>query len=238
MLSPLCLILLVRLGGYTVNLWAFYFYKLTGKLTATLQLQEFILRNMTVISSTTNVWPSPHSLNRKSATSSVRMYIDGAPVSSRSHTHPSHSQTSRLLTSSLSLGVPVPCTTHWHPVYVRRVDPSDLVFSLSSHRHSRIRLLFRFHFIRYNKPSIWKIPRTKIRHYGQIYVDKTETIIFLPVTLYTSFLTRYSLEESVGLIPNPPQWGLLFPSICLHGLSYPYLTSLTLVEHLHFLVHL
>ncbi len=37
--------------------------------------------------------------------------IDGAPVASRSTTHPSHSQTSRLLTSSLSLGVPVPHVT-------------------------------------------------------------------------------------------------------------------------------
>jgi hypothetical protein len=37
--------------------------------------------------------------------------IDGSPVTSRSHTHPSHSQTSRLLTSSMSLGVPVPHTT-------------------------------------------------------------------------------------------------------------------------------
>ena len=34
-----------------------------------------------------------------------------APITSKSHTHPSHSQTSRLLTSSLSLGVPVPRTT-------------------------------------------------------------------------------------------------------------------------------
>jgi hypothetical protein len=30
---------------------------------------------------------------------------------SRSHTHPSHSQTSRLLTSSISLGFPVPRVT-------------------------------------------------------------------------------------------------------------------------------
>ena len=37
--------------------------------------------------------------------------IDGSPILSTSHTHPSHSQTSRLLTSSLSLGVPVPRTT-------------------------------------------------------------------------------------------------------------------------------
>ena len=33
------------------------------------------------------------------------------PIASKSHTHPSHSQTSRLLTSSLSLGVPVPRAT-------------------------------------------------------------------------------------------------------------------------------
>ncbi len=32
-------------------------------------------------------------------------------ITSRTHTHPSHSQTSRLLTSSLSLGVPVPRAT-------------------------------------------------------------------------------------------------------------------------------
>ena len=36
---------------------------------------------------------------------------DAALIASKSHTHPSHSQTSRLLTSSLSLGVPVPRTT-------------------------------------------------------------------------------------------------------------------------------
>ena len=40
--SPLCLLLLVRLGGYIVNLCAFYSYKLIGKLTAFLQLQEFV----------------------------------------------------------------------------------------------------------------------------------------------------------------------------------------------------
>jgi hypothetical protein len=30
------------------------------------------------------------------------------PISSRAHTHPSHSQTSRLLFTSLSLGIPLP----------------------------------------------------------------------------------------------------------------------------------
>ncbi len=34
----------------------------------------------------------------------IKINLDGAPIASKSHTHPSHSQTSRLLTSSLSLG--------------------------------------------------------------------------------------------------------------------------------------
>jgi hypothetical protein len=41
----------------------------------------------------------------------VTLNLDGAPITSNSHTHPSHSQTSRLLTSSLSLGVPTPRPT-------------------------------------------------------------------------------------------------------------------------------
>jgi hypothetical protein len=41
----------------------------------------------------------------------IMLNIDVTPVASRSHTHPSHSQTSLLLTSSLSLGVPVPRVT-------------------------------------------------------------------------------------------------------------------------------
>ena len=41
----------------------------------------------------------------------INLNIDGETITSRTHTHPSHSQTSRLLTSSLSLGVPVPRST-------------------------------------------------------------------------------------------------------------------------------
>ncbi len=37
--------------------------------------------------------------------------IDGTHIASKSHTHPSHSQTSHLLTSSLCLGGPVPHAT-------------------------------------------------------------------------------------------------------------------------------
>jgi hypothetical protein len=47
----------------------------------------------------------------KTAALRIHLNIEDTPVESRSHTHPSHSQTSRLLTSSLSLGVPVPLTT-------------------------------------------------------------------------------------------------------------------------------
>jgi PIN domain nuclease of toxin-antitoxin system len=47
----------------------------------------------------------------KAADLRINLNLDGAPIVSKSHTHPSHSQTSRLLTSSLSLGVPVPRPT-------------------------------------------------------------------------------------------------------------------------------
>ncbi len=41
----------------------------------------------------------------------IILNIDDSPIASKSHTHPSHSQTSRLLTSSMSLGVTVPHDT-------------------------------------------------------------------------------------------------------------------------------
>ena len=59
-LSPLCLLLLVRLGVYIVKLCAFYSYRLIGKVTAFLQLHQFTLRNPTVVSSTTAARRSPH----------------------------------------------------------------------------------------------------------------------------------------------------------------------------------
>ena len=52
-------------------------------------------------------------MNAKAAALRVNLNIDGAPITSRSHTHPSHSQASCFLTSSLSLGVPVPHTTEF-----------------------------------------------------------------------------------------------------------------------------
>jgi hypothetical protein len=47
----------------------------------------------------------------KASSLCINFNLDGAPITSQSHTHPSHSQTYRLLTSSLSLGVPLPRPT-------------------------------------------------------------------------------------------------------------------------------
>jgi hypothetical protein len=51
-LYHLCLLLVVRLGGYIVNLSDFYSYRLIEKLTVFVKLQEFRFRNLTVTSST------------------------------------------------------------------------------------------------------------------------------------------------------------------------------------------
>ena len=67
------------------------------------------------------------SQNILSQTLCINLNIDGTPIVSRSLTHPSHSQTSRLLSPSLSLGLPFP----HHPVCVRFWDPSVSSFSLS-----------------------------------------------------------------------------------------------------------
>jgi hypothetical protein len=113
-----CLLFLVRQAGYIVNLSDFYSYRLIGKLTSFLQFQEFSLRrHAQVASSPSAVWFSSRRkvglALPKTATFVLRitLNLDGTRITSTSHTHPSHSQTSRLLTSSLSLGVPVPRPT-------------------------------------------------------------------------------------------------------------------------------
>jgi len=63
-LSPLCLLLLVRLGVYTVKLCTFYSYRLIGKLTTFIQFQEFNFLNLTVTSSTSAARRSPRLSNR------------------------------------------------------------------------------------------------------------------------------------------------------------------------------
>ncbi len=93
----------------------------------------------------------------------INLNIDGVPISSRSHTHPSHSQTSRLLTLSLSLGVPVPRGTQCWSGETFRSLSSSLLFSLSLHRHLFIVcILFRSRFIYYNKHK--KVLQTRNWH--------------------------------------------------------------------------
>ncbi len=58
-----------------MNSCDFYSYRLIGKLTAFLQLQEFRSRNLTVDTSTSAARRSPHSLNRVWATFSPRLQL-------------------------------------------------------------------------------------------------------------------------------------------------------------------
>ncbi len=85
-----------------------------------IDLQEFILCNVPVATGQFHYRGAAFSSQFKSKIDNIlakaevlriNLNIDGAPVGSRSHTHTSHSETSRLLTSSLSLGVPVPRVT-------------------------------------------------------------------------------------------------------------------------------
>jgi hypothetical protein len=143
MLSPLCLLLLLRLGGYIGNLFSFYSYSLIGKLTAFfaasgVQLAQHGQFHYRRAAFSSQLKSKCGSILAKAAAIRITLNIDGAPVGSQTHTHLSHSQTSRLLNSSLSVDVPVPRAT----LYVRRVDLSALAFRLSSHRHSYISLLF------------------------------------------------------------------------------------------------
>ena len=77
----------------------------------------------------------------KAAALRIVLNLDGSPIASKSHTHPSHSQTSRLFFRSSS------STTN--PVCERRVDL--LVCSLPLHRHSYIGFILAFASSIHNK---------------------------------------------------------------------------------------
>ncbi len=67
----------------------------------------------------------------------ITLNIDGTPTVSRSHTHPSDSSTSRLLTSSLSLGVPVRRVTQC----MRVVQIPHLQFLVFHHNDTHLKVL-------------------------------------------------------------------------------------------------
>ncbi len=114
-LSPVCLLLLVRLGDYIVNLCAFYSYR---KLTAFFAASGVQLAQSTSgqfhcrrTAFSAQLRSKVDNILTKAAALRITLNIDVAPIASKSHTHPSRSTTSRLLTSSLFLGVPVPRAT-------------------------------------------------------------------------------------------------------------------------------
>ncbi len=80
-----------------------------------LQFQEFSFLKPTV---DTKV----RSTLTKTSTLRINLNVDGVPITSRTHTQSSHSQTSRLFTSSLSLGVPVPRSTQCNIIRVMYVS--------------------------------------------------------------------------------------------------------------------
>ena len=94
--SPLCLLLLVRLGVYTVNLCAFYFYKLIGKETG----RFFAASGVQLAQPTSGLFHFRRAAFSsqlqakvgitlaKAAALRVNLNIDGAPITSRTHTHP------------------------------------------------------------------------------------------------------------------------------------------------------
>jgi hypothetical protein len=130
-----------------VNLCNLYSYKLIGKLTAFLQLQEFSLHDQTLDSFTSTARRSPHNLNPRLATFSLRLphYKYRRLTFSVTITH---SPITLANLSSINLVSIFRCSSLPHnPVYARRVDPSALAFSLSSHRHSCISLSFSSRFI-------------------------------------------------------------------------------------------
>ena len=115
-LSPLCLLLLVRQNTYTefVRLLFLQTHRETDRFFADSGVQfaqyncgPFHYRRVACSILKSRVG----NILVKAAALRINLNLDGVPIASKSHTHPSHSQTSRLLTSSLSLGVSVPRTT-------------------------------------------------------------------------------------------------------------------------------
>jgi hypothetical protein len=119
-LSLLCRLLLVRLRGYIVNLSDFKlflqahretdrFFAASGVQLAQSKMGGFFRFRRAAFSS---MFKSRcGNILAKAAALRITLNLDGASITSKSHTHPSYSQTSRLLTSSLSLGVSVPRPT-------------------------------------------------------------------------------------------------------------------------------
>jgi hypothetical protein len=136
-LSPLCLLFLVRLGVYIVNFVRLLFLQAHRETDRFFAASGFQLAQSTSgqfhyrrSSFSSQIKSKVGNILAKAAALCITLNIDGAPIASSSHTHPSHSQPSRLLTSSLSLGVPVPratqCTTRFQETWLQIGFPCQL----------------------------------------------------------------------------------------------------------------
>ncbi len=101
-----------------MNLSEFYSYRLIGKLTVFFATSGVLSAQSDrgffhyLRSAFSSMLKSRvGNILAKVAALRINLNLDGTPITSKSHNHPSHSQTSRLLTSSLSLGVSVPRPT-------------------------------------------------------------------------------------------------------------------------------
>jgi hypothetical protein len=148
--DPLYLLFLVRLEDYIVNLWVFYFYKLIGKSTF-----FYGFRSST---STFKQWTFPLPLYVVLLPAIIKdcqySYWDyGTPdyFEYRRHTFTvkiTHSPITFANISFINLVSIFRCSSPTHnPVYTSRVHPSVLAFSLSSHRHTDVSLLFSSRFV-------------------------------------------------------------------------------------------
>ncbi len=109
--SSVSQLLVVRLGGSIVNLCVFYSYKLIGKLTVFLKVQEFSLKVGNTLVRTVD--------------SRVNLNLHGSPITSRTH---QYSPITLGNISSINLVSVFRCSSPpINPVYTRRVDP--LTFS-------------------------------------------------------------------------------------------------------------
>jgi hypothetical protein len=185
---------IVNTTGYIVKLYSFYSCRLIGKLTTFFSASgvhlvqyssELFHFRLTVFSSQLKV--KVDNTLAKPASLRVHLNLDGTPITSRTHTHPSHShhrETDLFFSNFRSSPsgihqwtIPLPSWDSYHfkntyspitlanfssinlvfifrcsssptnPVCGRRVDSSTLFFSLSSHRHSNIGLIFNSRFI-------------------------------------------------------------------------------------------
>ena len=128
-------------GVYIVNWCAFYSYRLIGKLTAFFAASGVQLAQSTSghfqykrAAFSSQLKSKVGNILAKAAALRITLNIDGAPVASRSHTHPT--PITLVNYSFINLVYVFRCySSPRHPVYARRVDPSALAFSLPSHRH-------------------------------------------------------------------------------------------------------